>query len=160
MSGVPEPTGDVPPAFRMDLEPFAGFELSVLVDRAVYSDGDPVRITVTATNRSDRFVEHRHPGWQRCRLSVRDELHRAVADDRIERGADGPGIDRFPPGQLVILPTYWDQRTGPLVRAWSDQTPGPRAEPGRYCVRATWLGREPGARAELADAWSTWFTLV
>ncbi len=48
-----------------------------------------MRITVTAANRGGAFVEHRYPGWQRYVLSVRDELHRVVADDRIERHADG-----------------------------------------------------------------------
>jgi hypothetical protein len=155
----PPPDGDATP-FRIDREAFAGFELTVLVDRAVYASGEPVRITVTAANRGDRFVEHRYPGWQRCELTVRDELHRVVADDRIERHVDGPALDRFAPGQLLLQPTYWGQTTGPLVPGWSDEPPGPRAAPGRYRVRATWLGREPGWRAELPDAWSPWFELV
>lgn len=148
------------PAFRFDLEPFAGFELTVLVDRTVYAAGEPVRITVTAANRGDGFVEHRYPGWQRVELTVRDELHRVVADDRLERGADGPAIDRFPPGAMLIQPTYWSQGSGPLVPGWTDEPPGPRVAAGRYRVRATWLGREPGSRAALPDSWSTWFELV
>ena len=153
-------TDEPEPAFRIDQEAFAGFELAVLVDRAVYSAGEPVRITVTAANRGERFVEHRYPGWQRYELTVRDELHRVVADDRIERHADGPALDRFAPGQLLIAPTYWNQTSGPLVPAWGDEVPGPRVPPGRYRIRATWLGREPGQRAMLPDAWSAWFTLV
>lgn len=146
--------------FLIDHEPFAGFELTVLVDRAVYAAGEPVRLTVTAANRGDRFVEHRFPGWQRCHLTVRDELHRVVADDLIDRRADGPAIDRYAPGQLLIQPTYWNQTAGPLVPGWSAEPPGARVTPGRYRVRATWLGREPGHRAELPDAWSAWFELV
>lgn len=148
------------PPFRLDLEPFAGFELTVLVDRPVYTATDPVRITVSAANRGDRWVEHRYPAWQRCELTVRDELHRVVADDRIERGSDQPGLDRFPPGQVLLLPTYWAQTVGPLVPGWVDEPAGPRVEPGRYRIRATWLGQEPGSRAQLPDAWSTWFELV
>jgi hypothetical protein len=146
--------------FRFDHEPFAGFEVAVLVDRAVYADGEPVRITVTAANRGPAFAEHRYPGWQRYHLSVRDELHRVVADDRIDRPADEPALDRFAPGQLLIQPTYWAQTSGPVVPGWIDEPPGPRVDPGRYRVRVTWLGREPGSRAELPDAWSSWFELV
>lgn len=146
--------------FAVDEQPFAGFEVAVLVDRRVYSAADPVRITVTAANRGDSFVEHRYPGWQRYELTVRDELHRVVADDRIERPADGPAIDRFAPGQLVITPTYWGQTSGPVVPGWSSEPPGPRVPPGRYRVRVTWLGRERGRRGELPDAWSAWFELV
>lgn len=146
--------------FVFDHTPFAGFEVTVLVDRAVYVAGEPVRVTVTAANRGDRFVEHRYPGWQRYHLTVRDELHRVVADDRIDRGADTPAIDRFAPGQLLIQPTYWAQTAGPVVPGWTDAAPGPRVDPGRYRVRVTWLGREPGSRAELPDAWSGWFELV
>jgi hypothetical protein len=146
--------------FTFEHEPFAGFEVAVLLDRTVYAAADPVRITVTAANRSGRFVEHRYPGWQRYELSVRDELHRVVADDRIERAADGPALDRFAPGQLVIQPTYWSQTSGPVVPAWTSDPAGPRVPPGRYRVRVTWLGREPDRRAELPDAWSPWFALV
>lgn len=149
-----------PPPFRFDQEAFAGFELHVLVDRGVYAAGDPVRITVTATNRGDAFVEHRYPGWQRYELTVHDALHRVVADDRIDRHADGPALDRFAPGQLLITPTYWDQGSGPLVPRWAEEPPGPRVDPGRYRVRAVWLGREAGSRAQLPDAWSPWFELV
>lgn len=156
MSG--ESGGEVP--FRIDLEPFAGFELGLLVERAVYAAGETVRITVTATNAGDRFVEHHYPGWQRVVLSVRDEYHRAVAEDTVDRRADAPAIDRWLPGQMLVLPTYWNQTAGPLVPAWSSQPPGPRVEPGRYRVRASWLGREPGVLAELPDAWSRWFTLA
>lgn len=146
--------------FDLDQEPFAGFEVAVLVDRQVYSAADPVRITVTAANRGSGFVEHRYPGWQRYELSVRDELHRVVADDRIERPASGQALDRFAPGQLLIQPTYWSQTAGPVVPGWSDEAPGPRVPPGRYRVRVTWLGRELGRRGELPDAWSSWFELV
>lgn len=146
--------------FRFDQEAFAGFEVGVLVDRAVYAAGDPVRITVTAANRGGSFVEHTYPGWQRCELTVRDELHRVVADDRIERHADGPALDRFAPGQLLIAPTYWNQTAGALVPSWVGEAPGPRVPPGRYRIRATWLGREAGSRAQLDDAWSAWFELV
>ncbi len=137
-----------------------GVEVAVLVDRAAYAAGDTVRITVTAANRGDRFVEHRYPGWQRYELSVRDELHRVVADDRIDRPADGPALDRFAPGQLLIAPTYWAQTGGPLVPGRSYGSPGPRVAPGRYRMRATWLGREVGRRGEVPDAWSAWFELV
>jgi hypothetical protein len=147
--------------FRFDLEPFAGFELTVLVDRPVYAAGEPVRITVTAANRGSGYVEHRYPGWQRYELTVRDELHRVVADDHIDRGTDGPALDRFAPGAMLLQPTYWAQTEGPMVPAWSSAVPGPRVAPGRYRVRATWLGREPdSARVELPDAWSSWFDLV
>jgi hypothetical protein len=147
-------------AFRPDQVAFAGFELAVLIDRQVYSAADPVRLTVTVANRGGRFVEHRYPGWQRYVLSIRDELHRSVADDRIDRPAELPAVDRFAPGQLVIQPTYWDQTTGPIVAAWADEPPGPRVAPGRYRARVTWLGREVGHRSELPDAWSPWFELV
>lgn len=158
-------TGDGPaPAgeerFTPEHEAFAGFEVAVLVDRQVYSAADPVRITVTAANRGSGFREHRYPGWQRYELSVRDEYHRVVADDRLDRPASGPALDRFAPGQMLIQPTYWAQTAGPVVPGWSDQPPGPRVAPGRYRVRVTWLGREPGRRGELPDAWSAWFELV
>jgi hypothetical protein len=146
--------------FHLEHEAFAGFELAVLVDRTVYSATEPVRITVTAANRAGGFVEHEYPGWQRYELTVRDELHRVVADDRIERTADGPARDRFAPGQLLIQPTYWSQNAGPLVPGWSREPPGDRVAPGRYRVRVTWLGRERGRRGELPDAWSSWFELV
>lgn len=146
--------------FHVGDEPFAGFEVAVLVDRQVYSAADPVRITVTAANRGGSFVEHRYPGWQRYELSVRDELHRVVADDHIDRPASGPALDRFAPGQLLIQPTYWAQTSGPVVPGWSEEPPGPRVPPGRYRVRVTWLGRELGRRGELPDAWSGWFELV
>lgn len=163
MSAVEPPGGTGDPLerpFRVDLEHFAGFEVTVLVDRAVYGPGQPVRITVTAANRGSAFVEHRYPGWQRCELTVRDELHRVVADDRIERSASTPAVDRFAPGQLLLLPTYWAQTAGPLVPTLVDEPPGPRVDPGRYRVRATWLGQEPGSRARLDDAWSGWFEIV
>ena len=155
----PEPTEPEHP-FLIDLEPFAGFEVGVLVERAAYAPGETVRITVTASNTGDRYVEHRYPGWQRFVVSVRDEYHRVVADDTVLRTADTPAVDRWLPGQLLVLPSYWNQTTGPLVPAWSDAPPGPRAEPGRYRVRVSWLGREPGVAAEPADAWSRWFSLT
>ncbi|MTV26223.1 hypothetical protein FTX61_12500 [Nitriliruptoraceae bacterium ZYF776] len=159
VAGAPD-LPDPLPRFRIEHEPFAGFELVVLVDRGVYSAADPVRITVTAANRGDRFAEHRYRGWQRYHLSVRDHLHRVVADDVVDRPADQPMLDRWLPGQLLITPTYWDQTAGPIVPGWTGEAPGPRVEPGRYRVRATWLGREAGSRAELPDAWSPWFELV
>jgi hypothetical protein len=161
--GPGDPAGEAPAGhepFLLGSAPFVGFELAVLLDRQVYSAADPVRITVTAANRGGEFVEHRYPGWQRYVLSVRDELGHVVADDRIERPADGDAVDRFAPGQLLIQPTYWDQRSGPVVAGWTREPPGPRVAPGRYRVRVTWLGREVGRRGELPDAWSPWFELV
>jgi hypothetical protein len=146
--------------FRLDLEPFAGFELGVHIDRAVYAPGETVRITVTATNDSERFVEHHYPGWQRYELTVRDEFHRPVADDVVDRRADREAVDRWLPGQMLLFPSYWNQTAGPLVPGRVAATPGPRVAPGRYRVRVTWLGREPGDRAELPDAWSRWFQLT
>ncbi|HSK24415.1 MAG TPA: hypothetical protein VK906_14615 [Egicoccus sp.] len=146
--------------FRIDLEPFAGFEVAVLVERAAYAPGETVRITVTATNGGDRFVEHHYPGWQRFVLSVRDEYHRVVAEDTVARRAEHAAVDRWLPGQMLIFPTWWNQTAGPLVPGWTGRPPGPRVEPGRYRVRASWLGREPGVVAELPDAWSAWFTLA
>ena len=154
-----DPAGEELP-FRIHLEPFAGFEVGVLVERAAYAAGETVRITVTATNSGDRYVEHHYPGWQRFVLSVRDEYHRVVADDTVSGSAETAAVDRWLPGQMVVFPTYWNQTSGALVPAWSSQPPGPRVEPGAYRVRATWLGREPGSSAELPDAWSRWFTLT
>lgn len=156
--GGPEPT--IEELFRLEREAFAGFELAVLVDRGAYSAADPVRITVTAANRASTFVEHEYPGWQRYELAVCDERHRVLADDRIERAAEQPARDRFAPGQLLIQPTYWSQTAGPVVPGWSAEPPGPRLAPGRYRIRVRWLGREPGRRGELPDAWSGWFELV
>lgn len=150
--------GPVPPWLPPD--PLAGFELQVLVDRHVYAPGEAVRITVSATHHGPEPVEHHYPGWQRYHLSIRDPYHRSVADDVLERPAAGPAIDRWLPGQLLLLPTYWGQTVGALVPAWAGQPPGPRAEPGRYRVRVSWLGRVPGAPGELPDAWSPWFELT
>lgn len=146
--------GLLPPA------PFEGFDLQVMVDRAVYAQGETVRITVTAANQGARAVEHHYPGWQRFVTSVRDEYHRMVADDEVSRRADQPAIDRWLPGQLVIWPLYWNQQRGPLVPAWVDEPPGIQADPGRYRVRVTWLGREPGSREPFGDAWSAPFEIV
>lgn len=146
--------------FRLDLDPFAGFEVAVVVDRAVYSAGDTVRVTVSATNHGDRFVEHHYPGWQRFELSVRDAYHRAVATDRVDRSAETPGVDRWLPGQMVLYPVYWGQHEGPVVPAWTHEPPGPRVASGRYRIRVTWLGRVPGFRAEPPEVWSAWFELV
>jgi hypothetical protein len=147
---------------RLHLPPsaFDGFDLQVMVDRPVYAPGETVRITVTAANHGGRFVEHHYPGWQRFGTTVRDEQHRAVADDEVERHADTPAIDRWLPGQIGIWPLYWNQHRGPLVPAWAAQVPGPRVEPGRYRIRVSWLGREPGARDQLPDAWSAYFELT
>jgi len=139
---------------------FQGFDVQVMTDRAVYAPGETVRITVTAANQGDRFVEHHYPGWQRFVTSVRDEHHRVVADDELDRRADAPAIDRWLPGQIAIWPLYWNQLRGQLVAAWSEAPPGPQADPGRYRVRATWLGREPGSRERLADVWSNPFELT
>jgi hypothetical protein len=147
---------------RLHLPPsaFDGFDVQVMVDRAVYAPGETVRITVTAANQGARFVEHRYPGWQRFSTTVRDDHHRVVAEDEVLRAADGPAVDRWLPGQMVIWPMYWNQHRGPLVPAWTQEPPGPPAEPGRYRIRVTWLGREPGARDRLADVWSAPFELT
>lgn len=142
------------------VEPFEGFDLQVLLDRGVYTDGETVRITVTAANQGDRFVEHHYPGWQRFELTIRDELHRVVADDLVEREADRPAIDRWLPGQLVIWPIYWAQIAGPIHPGRVGRAPGPRLEPGRYRARVRWLGHEPGVRSEPPEATSGWFELV
>jgi hypothetical protein len=141
-------------------EPFAGFDLGVVVDRPVYAAGDTVRITVSATNHADRYVEHRYPGWQRYHLGIRDEFHRTVADTEVTRTAEQEALDRWLPGQMVIFPTWWAQQEGPVVPAWSSDRVGPRVAPGRYRVRVRWLGREPGSRAEAPEAVSPWFELV
>jgi hypothetical protein len=157
VSGEPHDPAEV---FRPDQEPFAGFDLQVLVDRVVYAPGDTVRITVSATNGGDRFVEHHYPDWQRYELTVRDHAHRVVADDLVERRAGTPAVDRWLPGQMVLWPVYWAQTRGPVVPARVGEPPGRPAGPGRYRVRITWLGREPGSRERLPDAWSPWFELT
>lgn len=141
-------------------ESYAGFDLQVLTDRTVYAHGETVRITVTATNHGERFVEHHYPGWQRYVLTVRDERHRVVADDEVDRRATSDAIDRWLPGQMVIWPTYWNQTSGPLVPGRADEVPGPAVAPGRYRVRVTWLGREPSVRARPAEVDSSWFELT
>lgn len=150
--------------FLPDREPFAGFEVQVMADRTVYGPGDVVRLTVSATNHADRFVEQRYPGWQRFVLSVRDERHRVVASDEVRRTVDtgtGEGFtDRWLPGQMLLLPTYWSQAAGPVRPAWSTDPPGSRVPAGRYRARASWLGREPGTVAEPPDAWSAWFEIA
>lgn len=167
MSGAEEaPEPQVP--FEALRVPMHGFELTVAVERPVYAAGETVRITVAATNDAERAVEHVYPGWQRVLLTVRDERHRVVASD--ELGDEVPGRplapegqfrDRWLPGQLVLLPTWWDQRSGAIRPAWvSDPGVGERVPPGRYRVRATWLGREPGPRVPSREAWSGWFELV
>lgn len=163
MSGGTTPP-DPEPFVHGDV-PFAGFEVQALTDRLVYGPGDVVRITVTATNHADRAVAHRYPGWQRYVLSIRDEHHRPVATDEVapERFAGSmaePFVDRWLPGQMLILPSYWSQGEGPLRPAWSDRAPGPRVPPGRYRARVSWLGREPGSLAEVPDAFSSWFELA
>ncbi len=140
--------------------PYDGFDLQVMVDRGVYAPGETVRITVTAANQGDRFVEHRYPGWQRFHLTVRDEFHRTVADDVVDRDADEDALDRWLPGQLAIWPTYWNQMEGPMVPARVGVAPGPRLEPGRYRIRVEWLGRETGTRAPRPEATSSWFELT
>lgn len=148
--------------------PLHGFELSVSVDRPVYAAGETVRITVAATNDADRAVEHVYPGWQRVVLTIRDERHRAVASDEV--GDVVPGApdaprgefrDRWLPGQLLLLPTWWDQRADVIRPAWAeDPGVGERVTPGRYRVRASWRGREPGPAVAPPEAWSSWFELV
>jgi hypothetical protein len=145
-------------------EPYAGFEVQVLADRRVYGPGEVVRLTVTATNQADRATVHRYPGWQRFVLTVRDEQHRPVASDEVDPlrvpAAAEPFVERWLPGQMVILPSYWAQTAGPLRPAWSDTPPGPRVAPGRYRARVSWLGREPGALGEVPESFSTWFELT
>lgn len=165
-------TGDEPTGPQLPFEalrvPMHGFELTVAVDRRVYAAGEAVRITVAATNDADRAVEHVYPGWQRVLLTVRDERHRAVASDDLgdhvpgrPPAPGGPFRDRWLPGQLVLLPTWWDQRGGALRPGWTDDAGvGERVAPGRYRVRATWLGREPGPSVPPPEAWSGWFELV
>jgi hypothetical protein len=149
---APDP---VPPVDAHD-----GFDLQVLVDRGVYAPGDTVRLTVTAANQGERFVEHHYPGWQRYVLTIRDEYHRSVADDEVERRAGSVAIDRFLPGQMVIWPTYWNQTTGPIVPGRERRVPGERVEPGRYRARVSWLGREPGSRGRPPEVDSVWFTIT
>ncbi|MDX1657533.1 MAG: hypothetical protein R3343_01820 [Nitriliruptorales bacterium] len=139
--------------------PFAGFEVTVVTDRTVYAPGDTVRISVSAANTGDRFVEHEYRGWQRFETTVRDEYHHVVAHDRVARPAPEPVRDRWLPGQTAIYPLYWAQQEGPIVPSWTTELPGPRVEPGRYRVRVTWQGSEPGRPGELADAWSRWFEI-
>lgn len=153
--------------------PLHGFELTVTVDRPVYAAGEAVRITVAATNDAGRAVEHVYPGWQRVVLTVRDDRHRAVASDEVVEvvghvpgasaggGALGEFRDRWLPGQLMLLPTWWDQRAGAIRPAWvQDPGVGERVPSGRYRVRASWLGREPGPPVSRPEAWSSWFELV
>ncbi len=153
-------TPDDPEPLHLPDPAFEAFDVQVMTDRAVYAPGETVRITVTAANQGDRFVEHHYPGWQRFVTSVRDDHHRVVADDELDRHADAPAVDRWLPGQIAIWPLYWNQLRGHLVPAWSDAAPGPSADPGRYRVRVTWLGREPGSRERLADVWSNPFELT
>lgn len=148
--------GDVR-SFVADQEPFAGFEVSVIVDRPAYASGDVVRLTVTAVNHGERFVEHHYPAWERFRLEVLDEYHRPVADSEVERPARDEVTDRWLPGQMVIFPLYWAQHEGPIVPAWSTREVGERVEVGRYRARVSWLGRESGVRAEPPVAFSPFF---
>ena len=148
---------DAEQPFLADQVPFAGFEVSVITDRPVYATGDTVRITVSVTNNGDRFVEHEYPGWQRFETTVRDQYHRVVAHDLVDRPARSSVRDRWLPGQTAIFPLYWAQQEGPIVPAWSGEVVGPRVAPGRYRVRVTWKGREPARPADLPDAWSAWF---
>lgn len=152
--------GRDPRAFLADHVPFAGFELSVIVDRAAYGPDLLVRMTVTAVNQGERFAEHRYPGWQRFTLRIVDEFHRAVAEADVARTAEQEAVDRWLPGQMVLFPVYWAQHEGPIVPAWSSQPVGPRVAPGRYRARVSWLGREPGSRAEPPEASSGYFELA
>lgn len=146
--------------FLIGADPYAGFEMAALTDKPVYVPGDVVRITVALTHGGDAWFESLTTGWQRVVVSIRDERHASVADDRIDRPADEPLRDRWAPGQRLLLPTWWNQTEGPIVPAWSSEPIGPRVAPGRYRVRATWLGRVTGSRAEVPDAHSGWFTIV
>lgn len=156
MSGPPP--DDVLPG--SGVEAFDGFDLQVMTDRSVYAPTQTVRISVTAANQGPRLVEHHYPGWQRYILSVRDERHREVATDELGRTASTVAVDRWLPGQIAIWPSYWNQHQGALVPAWADEPPGPRVEPGRYRLRVDWLGREPGSRMRLGEAWSPFFELT
>jgi hypothetical protein len=147
-------------SFLSDHVPFAGFELSVIVDASVYAPGQVVRMTVTAVNSDERFAEHHYPGWQRFTLRILDEFHRAVADAEVSRAAERTAVDRWLPGQMVIFPVYWAQHEGPIVPAWSSRSVGPRVDPGRYRARVSWLGREPDSSAEPPDAFSPYFELT
>lgn len=148
------------PAFRIEHEPFLGFELAVMTDRPVYALGETVRITVTATNAGTRWAEHHYPGWQRYVLTVRDEHNRELATDVVRRDGGGGFTDRWLPGQMLITASYWGQQEGPIVPAWSDDPPGPRVAAGRYRIRCTWSGRERDSYAELPDAWTSWIEIV
>lgn len=140
---------------------YAGFDLQVVTDRVVYAPGQTVRLSVSATNHGDRFVEHHYPGWQRYVVTIHDEQHRVVADDELDRSASSPAVDRWLPGQHAIWPTYWTQAAGPLVPAWiPDVPPGPPVPPGRYRARVRWLGREPQVRERPAEVWGSWFELT
>jgi hypothetical protein len=140
-------------------EPFDGFEVQVLTDRVVYAPDQTVRITVTAANQGERWVEHHYPGWQRFLLTIRDERHRVVADDEVDREAPDPAIDRWLPGQIAIWPVYWNQHAGAIVPARNREPAGARLAPGRYRAWVEWLGREPGIRARPPEALGPWFEL-
>lgn len=148
------------PAPAWDLEPYAGFDLQVVTDRVVYAVGEVVRLSVSAANQGQRFVEHLYPGWQRYELTIHDEHHRAVADDLVERRADREALDRWLPGQIAIWPTYWSQASGLMVPGRADEAPtGQLVERGRYRPRVRWLGREPGVRQRPPEVWGRWFEL-
>lgn len=157
--GVAHGAGPDPRRFLAHEVPYGDFEVSVIADRAVYAPGDVVRLTVTAVNQGERFVEHHYPAWQRFRLEVLDEYHRPVADTDVDRTARGEATDRWLPGQMLLFPLYWAQHEGPVVPAWSSQPVGERVEPGRYRARVRWQGREPGTRAEPPEAFSPYVEL-
>jgi hypothetical protein len=144
--------------------PFEGFDLQVLTDRPVYAEGEPVRITVSATNHAARAVEHRFAGWQRFDVTIRDDTHHVVAEhliaEHVARGSAGDALDRWLPGQMALWPLYWAQHSGPLVPAHAGLPAGPRVPPGRYRVRVAWLGREAELPARGPEATSGWFELV
>lgn len=148
---------------------YHGFSLRVEVDRPVYAPAQPVRITVVAAHDGPHAVEHVHRGWQRVVLSVRDDRHRAVATDELDADAlrrpvrvdvAQPARDRWLPGTVLLLPSWWDQRTGVLRPEWSLADPGEPVPGGRYRIRAAWQGREPGAGGVPPEAWSPWFELL
>lgn len=153
---------DLPPPEEAGARPPELFELGVITDRAAYTAGDVVRLSVVVTNTSARFVEQTwRPGWLRVDVSVRDERHRAVAMAVADRAPTAePFTDRWAPGQTAIFPLYWSQHQGPIVPAWSTQPAGPRVAPGRYRARAEWRGTAPAGMVDVPDAWSSWFDLV
>lgn len=145
---------------RNDPDRHVGFDVQVLVDQVVYAPSQIVRITVSASNHTDRWIEQCADGWRRFELSIRDELHRVVAADEVRREAATPIVDRWLPGQVAIWPIYWRQVTGPIVPAWTSTPSGPPVEPGRYRARVRWLAREPDSLPVVIETDSPWFEIA